>query len=94
MITLFVEITALPGNEQLFCDSLKAMLKPSREEEGCLEYRITQSNNNPIKFFTFECFRSQEALDLHISSEYYKNLIETIGKYLAEEPKMEFTTEL
>lgn len=94
MVTLFVEITAQAGKEELFFDALKAMLEPSRAEKGCRDYRIAQSDTNPVKFFTFERFESMDDFEQHKSSEHYAKFIATIGEFLAEEPRIEFATEL
>lgn len=94
MITIFVEITAQSGKEDLFYESLKAMIEPSRAEEGCLEYRITQSESNPAIFLTFERFASMDDFESHKSSDHYQKFVALVGEFLAKEPKIAFVKEM
>ncbi len=94
MITFFAEIEVKEGSEQLVCAALKDMLVPSRDESGCREYNITQSNETPTRFLTFEKFNTMEDLDSHVASDHYQNLLTKIGEFLVSEPKLVFTTEL
>ncbi len=94
MITLFAEITAKNGKEQFVFKALQEMLLPSRDEPGCSEYRITQSNENPALFLTYEIFDSMEAVEVHVASDHYQNLLVKVGDSLLKEPKVTFATEI
>jgi quinol monooxygenase YgiN len=51
---------------------LSAMVKPSKEEDGCLFYEIVQYENKPEKFMAIETWQDEKALDGHKISEHYK----------------------
>ncbi len=94
MITLFAELTAKAGEETILYNELQKMLLPSRSEDGCHAYVITQSTEDPTVFITYECFESMEAFESHVASDHYQNLLQKAGHTLAGEPKLTFTSEI
>ncbi len=94
MINLFGEITAKDGCETELSQALKEMLAPSRDESGCVEYRITQSTETPTLFLTFETFESIEDMESHLASDHFQALLKKVENLLAEPPKIRFSKEL
>ena len=37
----------------------------TRDESGCLEFRVTQDHGDPSRFTVFERFRDKESFNLH-----------------------------
>ena len=71
-ITKRVTFIAKEGDEATMKKLLSAMVKPSKEEDGCLFYEIVQYENNRRKFMAIETWRDEAALDGHKVSEHYK----------------------
>ncbi len=94
MINLFGEITVKDGCETEVYQALQGMLTPSRNEPGCLEYRITQSTETPTIFLTFETFQSMEDMEAHLASDHFQELLKKAEPLLAEPPKIRFSKEL
>ena len=72
MITKRVTFIAKDGCEDKMKELLSAMVKPSKAENGCLMYEITQLENNRKKFMAFETWENESALDGHKASAHYK----------------------
>jgi quinol monooxygenase YgiN len=54
---------------------LKAVVKPTREERGCVRYQLYRDVNNPLRFTFFEVFQNQAALDFHLKQPYLAELL-------------------
>jgi quinol monooxygenase YgiN len=73
-IILNVHFQAAPGHEEELGKQLLALVEPTRTEPGCLIYQLHFDPETPGKFMFYEKFISQDALDLHVSMPYLKNL--------------------
>jgi autoinducer 2-degrading protein len=40
-------------------------IRLTRDESGCLEFRVTQDQGDPLRFSVFERFRDKESFNLH-----------------------------
>ncbi len=88
-ITKRVTFIAKNGSESRLKELLEAMVIPSKEEKGCLNYNIYQYKSNPRKFMAVETWENEEALNGHKKSAHYavyKNAYEpyTEDKYTNE----------
>lgn len=70
-ITKRVTFIAKEGCEDKMKELLSAMVKPSKQEDGCIFYEIVQYENNRRKFMAIETWRDEAALDGHKASEHY-----------------------
>jgi quinol monooxygenase YgiN len=64
-LVLIVEFEAKPGKETELKDVLTSLIAPTRQEEGCLEYRLHIMPNDPAKFLFYEVWTSQAAHAAH-----------------------------
>jgi quinol monooxygenase YgiN len=71
-IALTVVISAVAGREDELAGQLKALLQPTRSEEGCVDYRLHTSAEQPGTFLFYEVFANQAALDAHINTPHFK----------------------
>lgn len=72
--TVLVILEAKPGKEKQLQAALEAVIKPSRMEAGCIEYRLHQDEENPAQFFFYENWKSKEILQQHTSQPYITDL--------------------
>jgi quinol monooxygenase YgiN len=81
-IVLNVHMEAAPGREKDLEQALSALIAPTRGEPGCLAYRLHNDPQHPGRFMFYEKFADQAALDAHIASPHFQNLV----KYRAVSP--------
>ena len=60
-MTLTVVLRAREGQEALLEAELKALVLPTRREEGCLRFDLYRSEEPPVAFLLHEVWASHEA---------------------------------
>jgi len=71
------------GKEDRLRAVLQGMLAPTRAESGCKLYELYESNSKG-RFYIYEIYESQAALDQHAASPHFKHLEQTVGELLQE----------
>jgi quinol monooxygenase YgiN len=72
------------GSENHLRELLQGMLDPTRAESGCKLYELYESDSKG-RFYFYEIWLSQAALDKHATSPHFKHLEQTVGE-LVQEP--------
>jgi quinol monooxygenase YgiN len=72
---------ARDGKESQLRELLRAMLAPTRAESGCKLYELYESDS-PGRFYFYEIWESQAALEQHAASAHYKHLEQTVGELI------------
>ena len=62
---------------------LQGMLTPTRAEPGCNWYELYESDSKG-RFYLYESWESQSALDRHIATPHFRRLQQTSGDLLSE----------
>jgi quinol monooxygenase YgiN len=75
---------ARKGKEDQLRMLLQGMLAPTRIETGCKLYELYESDSKG-RFYFYERWESQAALDQHMATPHFKQLEQTIGE-LVDEP--------
>jgi quinol monooxygenase YgiN len=70
-VTLIVILRAREGQETLLEAELRALVSPSRKEEGCLTYELYRSADAPGAFLLREVWASREAHSKHTHSPHF-----------------------
>lgn len=83
-LTVIARFEAKPGKEEQLRQDLLAMVAPSRQDEGCLNYDILQSEQDPKILFTYENWTGKPALDKHMQTPHFKQLGEKNKETLAQ----------
>lgn len=69
-------------------DSVKTellkLITPTRQEEGCLEYRLHQDSEDPSVFIFYENWQNMACLDRHMNSAHFKNYLAAVGDNLTD----------
>lgn len=68
MLTVVAEMKAKVGKEAELKKELLGLLAPTRKEEGCINYDMHQSNEDPGFFVFYENWTSKEHLDKHLKT--------------------------
>ncbi len=79
-------ITAKPGGESVVRDALRALVAPTRKEEGCVSYALYESASTPGVFVTVESWREQSDLDAHMKTDHIAATFAAAGDNLASAP--------
>lgn len=55
---------------EAFREIVAAVTAPSRAEDGCIDYRWSQSHDAPRRFLLYMNWRDRSAFDRHVQSEH------------------------
>jgi quinol monooxygenase YgiN len=83
-VTVVAIIKAKAGKEKEVKGELLALVDPTHEEEGCINYDLHQHSEDPAVFMFHENWRSKEDLDLHLASPHLENFLSKADGLLAE----------
>ena len=75
LLTVVAWIRATPGAEDTVREALAAIVPPTLQEEGCIEYKLHAVNDDPCLFYFVELWRSEEDLDIHLASDHVREAI-------------------
>ncbi len=82
-IRVIARFVARRGVEGQLRDLLRGMLTPTRAEPGCRLYELYESNARG-RFYLYESWESQSALDRHKATPHFKRLEQAVGELLTE----------
>ena len=82
MIALAVTYTFKPGKEDEAVEHFRHLIPASRAESGCRMYVVHRGKDDPRRFFIYEQYDDEAALDAHRNSDHFqrygKNGLQTI----------------
>jgi len=82
-VTVIARSIARKGKEDQLRALLQGMLTPTRAEPGCRLYELYESGSGG-RFYFYETWDSQGALDQHVATSHFKHLEQSIGELVAE----------
>ena len=71
MIVLLVQFVVKPGQEQRARELIGIMEQQTRKEPGCVQYVGHQSTEDPRRFFFYEAYKDEAALQAHRDAPYF-----------------------
>jgi quinol monooxygenase YgiN len=72
MIVLAVVWVAKPKHEDEVADVFRKLEAASRREPGCLMYIVHRQKDDPARFFIYEQYRNEDALQRHRDSPHFQ----------------------
>lgn len=93
MIKIVAKKLVKEGKVQEFKEIVGELVEKSLAEEGNVFYSINVSTKNPRMLAFIECWKDQEALDIHNATEHFRRIVPAINE-LCEESSAEFFTDL
>ena len=90
MIVVSAVFQAKPGCEAELESALRAMIEPVSKESGALEYAVHRAQDDAGRFFFYEKYRDQAAVDLHMATSYLTALLDKVPALCACAPVVEF----
>jgi quinol monooxygenase YgiN len=82
-VRVIARSVARSGMENQLRELLRGMLVPTRAESGCRLYELYESNRQG-RFYFYELWESQAALDQHAASPHFKHLQQTVRELVRE----------
>jgi quinol monooxygenase YgiN len=70
-VTLIVQLRPRDGQEMLLEAELRALVGPTRKEDGCLTYDLHRSAEAPTCFLLHEVWASREAHSKHTNTQHF-----------------------
>lgn len=71
-LTIIAKLKARPGKEQEVYDACHALLAPTHAEEGCINYDMHRSVEDPAVIIFYENWTTRELWDAHMGSPHLK----------------------
>ncbi len=93
-VSVVAVITAKPGSEHTVREAMQGLVAPTRAEEGCLSYDLSESASAPGTFVTVEAWSDPSDLDTHLASEHIQGALSVLGSELAAAPAIHALTPL
>ena len=78
-VRVIARSVARRGSENQLRDLLQGMLAPTRAESGCKLYELYESGSKG-RFYFYEIWENQTALDQHAASPHFKRLEQAVGE--------------
>lgn len=83
-VTVVAKVTAKNDAIEKVKAELIKMLAPTRQEEGCIEYRLHQDNDNPAVFVFYENWKNLTCLEQHMNSPHFQAYVAEVGDLITE----------
>jgi quinol monooxygenase YgiN len=71
-LTIVAKIVAKKDCIESIKNELIKLIRHTRQEEGCIEYRLHQDNNNPAVFLFYENWANASCLEKHKNTVSFK----------------------
>ena len=84
ILTITIRIVVKSGMEEKFKQEYLSIIPFILNEEGCINYNLYQSKNDPSRFMLYENWVSQEDYAKHLQMSYMKVVNEKADLFLAE----------
>lgn len=89
MIVIAATFQAKPGCEAQLEKALRSMIAPVAKEAGVVEYALHRSPTDAGRFFFYEKYKDQAAVEFHGNTPYLKALLESVPALCAVAPSVE-----
>lgn len=93
-VTVVAKLKAKSGLEIKVKEILMDLVAPTRSEDGCINYDLHQSKDDPSQFLFYENWVNRESLDKHLTQPYLQDLMTRADEILAEPIDVMFWTEI
>lgn len=81
-VTVVAQITAKAEYRDFIQSELIKLVAPTRQEKGCIEYRLHQDLDDPVLFLFFETWEDRISLERHLASEHFKQYVVAVTPYI------------
>lgn len=89
LLTVVAEMQAKPGKEDALRRAVLALIEPTRQEDGCVQYDLHVHTSDPARFVFYENWTSPAHLDRHAASAHIQEFRTAIADLVVEPPRIE-----
>lgn len=82
LLTVIAYMKAAPGKEEELKAALEALIEPTSNEAGYVNYDLHQGVEDPATFFFYENWESPEHLDAHLAAPHLVHFAEIMDGLL------------
>jgi quinol monooxygenase YgiN len=86
MIVFNAILQARPGKEQKLEELLLGLFPEVKKEAGTVGYILHRDVQNPGRFFFYEKYVDQAAMELHMSTSYLQSVLKQFPDILEQQP--------
>ena len=90
MTVITAAFEARPGHEAELETALRDLVAQVAREPGALEYCLHQAPDHAGRFYFYERYRDQAAVDAHLSTPYLKRVLDRVPELCATPPVVNF----
>ncbi|MSN26925.1 MAG: antibiotic biosynthesis monooxygenase [Geobacter sp.] len=83
-VTIVAKLTAKSEAIETVKAELLKMLAPTRQEQGCLEYRLHQDKDNPAVFVFYENWENRACFEQHMNSRHFLSYVAAVSELIAD----------
>jgi len=94
VIIISAVLKAKPGKEAELETLLTSLFSKVKQEAGVLEYVLHRAQGDAGKFFFYEKYKDQHAVDVHMSTSYLQEAFAKYDGLLSEKTEVEFYEEI
>lgn len=76
-------IVALPEHREAVGKAVRAMVAPTHQEAGCIQYELHEEQDKPGAFVFIERWKSEQALKEHMAMPYHDDFLAKLEGKLA-----------
>jgi (4S)-4-hydroxy-5-phosphonooxypentane-2,3-dione isomerase len=88
MVVLHVTVQVKPEHAAEFLEVVRHDAEHSENDEpGCLRFEVIQDKDNPNRFYFYEVYRDEAALEAHRQTPHFKLYFEKSRSLLAAPPE-------
>lgn len=91
-LTLIAILQGKPDKRDDLLATLREFVKPTREEDGCVDYHLHISDDDPNQFIFYENWRSRSDLDVHLKTPLLTAFFNRRMDLLEKDVEMRFMT--
>ncbi|MGE5659361.1 MAG: putative quinol monooxygenase [Actinomycetota bacterium] len=85
-IRVVARLEALPDKVEELKALLLSVIEPTRQEPGCIQYKLLQNQADPTDFTFVEEWESHDLLDAHLASPHIQSALPKLNGIAAKPP--------
>lgn len=83
-VTVVAKVTAKDEAVETVKAELLTLVTETRQEEGCIEYRLHQDQDNPAIFVFYENWKSLACLEHHMNSRHFQKYLAAVEGMISD----------
>jgi quinol monooxygenase YgiN len=87
-IIILATATAKPGKEKELEKALSDVADPTRQQKGCVDFKLFRSKENPAVIVGLERWSTEEDHNKHLQGDHVNKLLNAMADVLASPPEI------